>query len=175
MSITYLFTKSNRYIERKKYGSLCVILTFYIALYERPLVSSCPVHHHLVNYSSDTLPLKVSSNIDKIESSSPQINGTPFSPLHYHHHGTCQRQYKPKGIITPLVNKGLLVDQQHLNENFKHSAPPSTGSSHSSSGIGSSMESPYNHWKYLVPLSVTTNDTNNVSSTIIEPIPLTSS
>ncbi len=116
----------------------------------------------------------MSSNIDKIESSSPQINGTPFSPLHYHH-GTCQRQYKPKGIITPLVNKGLLVDQQQLNENFKHSAPPSTGSSHSSSGIGSSMESPYNHWKYLVPLSVTTNDTNNVSSTIIEPIPLTSS
>ncbi len=64
-----------------------------------------------------------------------------------------------------------------MNENIKHSAPPSTGSSHSSSGIGSSMESPYNHWKYLVPLSVTTtaNDTNNVSSAIIEPIPLTSS
>lgn len=66
-----------------------------------------------------------------------------------------------------------------MNGNIiKHSAPPSTGSSHSSSGIGSSMESPYNHWKYLVPLSVTTtttNDTNNISSTIIEPIPLTSS
>lgn len=63
-----------------------------------------------------------------------------------------------------------------MNENMKHSAPPSTASSHSSSGIGSSMESPYNHWKYLVPLSVaTTNDTNNVSSTIIQPIPLTSS
>jgi hypothetical protein len=62
---------------------------------------------------------------------------------------------------------------------MKHSAPPSTGSSHSSSGIGSSMESPYNHWKYLVPLSVTTtitaDDSNNVSSKIIEPIPLTSS
>jgi len=63
---------------------------------------------------------------------------------------------------------------------LKHSAPPSTGSSHSSSGIGSSMESPYNHWKYLVPLSVTTtttttNEPNNVSPAIIEPIPLTSS
>jgi hypothetical protein len=71
-----------------------------------------------------------------------------------------------------------IVDRQQLNDNMiKHSAPSSTDSSHSSSGIGSSMESPYNHWKYLVPLSVTTttNDTNNVSSTIIEPIPRTSS
>ncbi|CAF3958007.1 unnamed protein product, partial [Adineta steineri] len=86
------------------------------------------------------------------------------------------RQFKPKGIITPLINKGLLIDQQQLNENFKHSAPSSTGSSHSSSGVSSSMESPYNHWKYLVPLSVaTTNDTNNISSAIIQPIPLTSS
>ena len=59
---------------------------------------------------------------------------------------------------------------------MKHSAPSSTDSSHSSSGIGSSIESPYNHWKYLVPLSVTTtNDNNKLSSTIIEPIPLTSS
>jgi hypothetical protein len=58
---------------------------------------------------------------------------------------------------------------------MKYSAPSSTDSSHSSSGIGSSMESPYNHWRYLVPLSVTTNEANNISSTIIEPIPLTSS
>ncbi len=59
-----------------------------------------------------------------------------------------------------------LIDQQ-TNDNFKHSAPPSTGSSsHSSSGIGSSTESPYNHWKYLTPLSVTTttNDTKNFLS-----------
>ena len=61
---------------------------------------------------------------------------------------------------------------------MKHSAPPSTGSSHSSSGIGSSVESPYNQGKYLVPLSVATNESNNNnnnSSIIIEPIPLTSS
>lgn len=53
----------------------------------------------------------------------------------------------------------------HLNENFKHTAPPSTGSSsHSSSGISSSMESPYNHWKYLTPLSVNTNETAQLMS-----------
>jgi hypothetical protein len=78
-----------------------------------------------------------------------------------------------------LNSVGDQQQQQQQNENLKHSAPPSTGSSHSSSGIGSSMESPYNHWKYLVPLSVTTtttpNETNDGTSTIIEPLPLTSS
>lgn len=54
----------------------------------------------------------------------------------------------------PLISHQQSMDN---HENFKHSAPPSTGSSsQSSSGIGSSMESPYNHWKYLTPLSVTT-------------------
>ncbi|UJR15975.1 hypothetical protein I4U23_002894 [Adineta vaga] len=126
--------------------------------------TACPIHHHLVNYSSDTLPLKMSSNIE----SSSQIDEAPFSPTHYHH-ATCQRQHKFKGNLAALVNKGLIVDQ---------SAPSSTGSSNSSSGISSSMESPYNHWKYLVPLSVSTttnNNNNNISSPIIEPIPLTSS
>ena len=63
----------------------------------------------------------------------------------------------------PLISHQQSTDNP---ENFKHSAPPSTGSSsHSSSGIGSSMESPYNHWKYLTPLSVTTtNETNNFLS-----------
>jgi len=60
------------------------------------------------------------------------------------------------------------IPHQQVNDNFKHSAPPSTGSSsHSSSGIGSSIESPYNHWKYLTPLTVTTTtttDSNNFLS-----------
>lgn len=55
----------------------------------------CPVHHHLVNYSSDTLPLNNNNN-----------NMDP-SHIHYHRHHTCQRQYKTKGIITPLINKGM--------------------------------------------------------------------
>ncbi|CAF1508156.1 unnamed protein product [Adineta ricciae] len=141
-------------------------------IYERSSNSSCPMHHHhhLGNYSSDTLPLKMSSNME----SSSQMDEAPFSPTHYHH-GTCQRQRKCKGNIASLANRGLIVDQ---------SAPPSsTGSSNSSSGISSSMESPYNHWKYLVPLSVSTttttttamnNNNQHVSSPIIEPIPLTS-
>jgi hypothetical protein len=63
----------------------------------------------------------------------------------------------------PLISHPQTTDP---NENFKDSAPPSTGSSsHSSSGISSSMESPYNHWKYLTPLSVTTtNDMKNFLS-----------
>lgn len=172
MNVNHMLVDEINQVERKTLSKILIGVSFYllIAVYERPLISSCPIHHRLVNYSSDTLPLKVSSNA---ESSSSQMNGAPFSPAHYHH-GTCQRQYKPKGMITPLVNK----EQQQLNENFKHSAPSSTGSSHSSSGISSSMESPYNHWKYLVPLSVTTataTNTNHVSSPIIEPISLTSS
>ncbi|CAF0826168.1 unnamed protein product [Adineta steineri] len=162
------FNTHNQYEECQSHGCSRNQTT----LYERsPMLTACPVHRRLGNYSSDTLPLQVSSNIE----SSPKINGTSFPSAHYHH-GTHLRQFKPKGIITPLINKGLLIDQQQLNENFKHSAPSSTGSSHSSSGVSSSMESPYNHWKYLVPLSVaTTNDTNNISSAIIQPIPLTSS
>lgn len=64
-----------------------------------------------------------------------------------------------------------------MNESFQHSAPASTGSSsHSSSGVSSSIESPYNHWKYLTPLSVkVSNDKNHVPSNIIEPIPLSTS
>jgi hypothetical protein len=61
----------------------------------------CPIHHHLVNYSSDTIPLKISSN-----NNNNNVDHFDSSHVHYHHH-TCQRQYKTKGIITPLVNKGL--------------------------------------------------------------------
>ncbi|CAF2401516.1 unnamed protein product [Rotaria sp. Silwood2] len=192
----------------------------YVILVECPSISSCLIHRRLINYSSDTLPLKISSNNNnnnnskKVDNRDPsQINGESFTHLHYHH-ATCQRQYKTQEIITPLVHKVLnqqhnLSDQtfssssangghycthssndsthpllesnhqqrQQVNENFQHSAPPSTGSSsNSSSGVSSSMESPYNHWKYLTPLSVKiSNDKNQVSSTIIEPIPLSSS
>ena len=65
----------------------------------------CPVHHHLVNYSSDTLPMKISSNNNSKIIDTCQINEVPFSPVH-HHHGTCQRQYKTKGVATSVVNKG---------------------------------------------------------------------
>jgi hypothetical protein len=66
----------------------------------------------------------------------------------------------------PLINSVAHEQTNDNNENFKHLAPASTGSSsHSSSGIGSSIESPYNHWKYLTPLSVTTTtDTNHFLS-----------
>ena len=74
-------------------------------------------------------------------------------------------------------------NDDHTNENYKHVAPASTGSSsHSSSGISSAMESPYNHWKYLTPLSVATDETApflsdnaHVSSKMIEPVAITSS
>ena len=74
-------------------------------LVERPTISSCPVHHHFVNYSSDTLPLKIppsNNNNKQVDNYDPS---QAFSPLHYHH-GTCQRHYITKGMITPLVNKG---------------------------------------------------------------------
>jgi hypothetical protein len=67
--------------------------------------SNCQMHHRLINYSSDTLPLKTCSNNNNHESSS-QINGVPFTHLHYHH-ATCQRQHKIKRIITPAINEGL--------------------------------------------------------------------
>lgn len=62
----------------------------------------------------------------------------------------------------PLLNPMSHQQTNDNSENFKSSAPASTGSSsHSSSGIGSTIESPYNHWKYLTPLSMTSNDKNH--------------
>ncbi|CAF3480642.1 unnamed protein product [Rotaria sp. Silwood1] len=180
---------------------------------ERSNVSTCPIHHHIINYPSDTFPLKTSlNNKDTLTNKkingivlSSQTNGIQFHHLH-HHHSTCQRHQKSKLITTPIVNENdpqndlcdrsfssssaggagssghycthssndstrpLINSIPHQqindnNENFKHSVPPSTGSSsHSSSGIGSTIESPYNHWKYLTPLSVTTNDKNHLVS-----------
>ncbi|CAF4321412.1 unnamed protein product, partial [Rotaria sordida] len=71
---------------------------------ERPSISSCLIHHRLINCSSDTLPLKMSSNKNnkKFDNRNPsQINGESFTHLHYHH-GTCQRQYTTQEIIAPL-------------------------------------------------------------------------
>lgn len=159
-------------------------------------VSTCPIHHRVVNYPSDTFPLKTCLN-NKDNLSNKKLSGNSFNNHHHHHyhHGTCQRHQKTQHITTPVVSEHIRDDQQQdlcdrsfssssagggghycthssndstrplisqsidNNENFKQSAPPSTGSSsHSSSGIGSSIESPYNHWKYLTPLSVTTNE-----------------
>jgi hypothetical protein len=154
-------------------------------------LAACPIHHRIINYPSDTFPLKTCLN-HKENLVSKKLSGHSF----HQHHGTCQRYQKAKRITTPIITETIRDDQQQdlcdrsfssssagggaghycthssndstrplishpqttdNNEHFKHSAPPSTGSSsHSSSGIGSSMESPYNHWKYLTPLSVTT-------------------
>ncbi|CAF1666400.1 unnamed protein product, partial [Adineta ricciae] len=183
---------------------------------ERTNLTTCPIHHRIVNYPSDTFPMKGTINksenstnkkVNGIVLSSP-TNGTPYHHFHHHHlHGTCQRHTKPKQLITPTLNEN---DQQHdlcdrsfssssaggggssahycthsSNDSTRplihsidhqqandHSAPGSTGSSsHSSSGLGSSIESPYNHWKYLTPLSVTTNNdsTNFMSDNKLPP------
>jgi hypothetical protein len=42
----------------------------------------------------------------------------PSQPFPHVHHPTCQRQYKTKGIITPLVNKGLLVLLYNSKDDF---------------------------------------------------------
>lgn len=71
-------------------------------------MSPCLMHRRLVNYSSDTLPLKMSSNNNakRVDNRDPsQINGEPFSHLHYHH-GTCQRPYKIQEMSTPIVQPG---------------------------------------------------------------------
>jgi hypothetical protein len=228
------FTTQSQYGEHS-----CAPSIGYIS--ERSNISTCPIHHHIINYPSDTFPLKTKDNFKFVLSS--QTNGTS---CHSHHHGTCQRHHKPKRITTPIINESMnslfdfiskqkdkyiyfifLDDQQQdlcdrsfssssagggghycthssndstrqlinpiphqqTNDNFKHSAPSSTGSSsHSSSGIGSSIESPYNHWKYLTPLTVTTTttDPNNflsdnksskeqsLTNKIIEPISISS-
>ncbi len=80
---------------------------------ERPNISTCPIHHRLINFPSDTFPSKTSlNNKDNstnkkrtgIVVSSP-INGTPFHHFHQHHHATCQRYQKSKQIATPIVNE----------------------------------------------------------------------
>ena len=74
---------------------------------------SCPIHHRIINYPSDTFPLKTSLNnkdnsINGIVLPS-QTNGPAFHHLHHHHHhhGTCQRHLKPKRITGPIVNESM--------------------------------------------------------------------
>ncbi|CAF1225912.1 unnamed protein product, partial [Rotaria sordida] len=91
---------------------------------ERSNGPTCPLHnhHHIINYPSDTFPLKTSLNnnnnnkdtltnkkINGIVLSSQQTNGIQFHHLH-HHHATCQRHQKSKLITTPIVNEN---DQQN--------------------------------------------------------------
>lgn len=91
---------------KKKVKILIKILSLYKILVEHPSMPPCLMHHRLVHYSSDTLPLTVSSNKNKNDNrDSSQMNGESFSHLHYHH-ATCQRAYKTQDIITPLVQKG---------------------------------------------------------------------
>lgn len=176
-------------------------------------MSTCPIHHRVVNYPSDTFPFKLCLN-NKDNPSNKKLSGNSFNHHHHYHHGTCQRHPKVQRITTPIVSEHLRgsEDQQQqdlcdrsfssssagggghycthssndstrplisqsidTNENFKQLAPPSTGSSsHSSSGIGSSVESPYNHWKYLTPLSVTTTNDQKIFSSDNENLQSTS-
>jgi len=62
----------------------------------------CPIHHHLVNYTSDTIPF---SNNTKNEHYN--VSHSSRGHVHYHHHqGTYQRQCQIKGTNAMLVNKG---------------------------------------------------------------------
>lgn len=63
---------------------------------ERSNLSTCPIHHHIINYPSDTFPLKTKDNIKF-------VTNTPT--YHSHHHGTCQRHQKSKRITTPIINE----------------------------------------------------------------------
>ncbi|CAF3392055.1 unnamed protein product [Rotaria socialis] len=84
---------------------------------ERSNVSTCPIHHHMINYPSDTFPLKTSLNRKDSGKNqnghgviiSSQANGIQFHHLH-HHHATCQRHQKSKRITTPTVAEN---DQQN--------------------------------------------------------------
>ncbi|CAF1157581.1 unnamed protein product [Adineta steineri] len=124
-------------------------------------------HHHLLHHGTCQRHIKTkpvtTSNVNENDQqqdlcdrsfSSSSAGGGGGSSGHYCTHLS-------NDSTRPLINS---IPHQQTNDN---SAPTSTGSSsHSSSGIGSSIESPYNHWKYLTPLSVTTihNDTNNLMS-----------
>jgi hypothetical protein len=83
--------------------------------HDRSTVSSCPIHHHLINYPSDGMPLKATvhhtkdnltnKNVDGIILSS-QSHVMPYHQVHsMHHHGTCQRHQKVKRLTTPTVNE----------------------------------------------------------------------
>lgn len=80
-------------------------------------MSSCPVHHRMMNYPSDTFPLKGTLNSKEKSGGkkshgiilSSQNPGIPFSHLHHHHHhATCQRYQKSKRMITPIINECML-------------------------------------------------------------------
>lgn len=65
--------------------------------------STCPIHHHMITYPSDTFPLKTCLN-NKGNYKAKKLNGNSF---HEHHHGTCQRHVKPKRMITPIVLESM--------------------------------------------------------------------
>ena len=80
-------------------------------------LSTCPIHHHhLINYPSDTFPLKTCLN-NKTSFNTKKLNGNSFHESH-HHHGTCQRHLKPKRIVTPVVPESMKLDSKdslHIN------------------------------------------------------------
>lgn len=89
------FTTQSQYGEHS-----CTPSIGYIS--ERSNISTCPIHHHIINYPSDTFPLKTKDNLKFVLSSQP--NGASF---HSHHHGTCQRHQKSKRITTPVINESM--------------------------------------------------------------------
>ncbi len=92
------FTTQSQYGEHS-----CTPSIGYIS--ERSNISTCPIHHHIINYPSDTFPLKTKDNIKLVLSS--QSNGTSYHPPS-HHHGTCQRHHKSKRITTPIINESMI-------------------------------------------------------------------
>ncbi len=68
---------------------------------DRSNMSGCPIHHRMMNYPSDTFPMKTCLN-NKDNLINKKFHGTSF-----HHHGTCQRHQKPKRITTPIVNESM--------------------------------------------------------------------
>jgi hypothetical protein len=73
--------------------------------------STCPIHHRIINYPSDTFPLNIKDN-----SINKKVNGIVLSPhahhLHHHHH-SFQRHQKPKRITTPIINESMFI---HLKD-----------------------------------------------------------
>jgi hypothetical protein len=92
----------------------CMENLFFIALFgytsDR---STCPIHHRIINYPSDTFPLKTCLN-NKDNLITKKLNGNSF-----HHHGTCQRHLKPKRITASIVTESMnLISISYRRNSF---------------------------------------------------------
>lgn len=83
---------------------------------DRMNMSSCPVHHHLVNYAADTFSMKMNVH-SKDNTLHKNLHGTMIASqnhvvpcAHFHHHGTCQRHPKSKRMTTPVVHESMKLN-----------------------------------------------------------------